>query len=148
MVHSAAWPMLQNWNFPAYRNPENGKQVTVMDQIEELKAQLEPLQDRGDAIRTELRDYLIKIGRDFTRTSSGLGLGIVKGRVTYAVKKGMEAQALEWAKTEYPSVLSIAAAKVTRVAQPMLELPEFIERKEGLPHLSVRTSEVEDGEGD
>ena len=40
-----------------------------------------------------------------------------------------------------PRVLTVSAAKLNKVAQPMLELPEFIERKEGLPHLSVRTTE-------
>jgi hypothetical protein len=47
----------------------------------------------------------------------------------------MESEAMSWAMKEYPGVLSIAAAKLSKVVQPMLEVPEFIERKEGEPHL-------------
>jgi len=53
----------------------------------------------------------------------------------------MEDAAIKWAQAAYPSILSVAASKLTKVVQPMLELPEFIERKEGEPHLSVRTTE-------
>jgi hypothetical protein len=116
----------------------------VMEQIEFIKAELQPLQEREEELRKELTAYLLQVGREFTRTSSGLGFGIVKGRVTYSVKKGMEDTALAWAVAEYPAVLTIAAAKLNAVVRPMLEVPEFIVRKEGEPHLSVRTTEEND----
>ena len=113
----------------------------LMDKEAELQAELDPIQQEIEDVRTELTKYLLSIGREYTRTTSGLGLGIVRGRVTFAVKKGMEDIALEWAKKEYPAILSIAAAKLNKVVQPLMELPEFIERKQGEPHLSVRASE-------
>ncbi len=113
----------------------------VMDQIEHLKAQLVPLQEQETTIRTDLTAYLLKIGRDYTRTTSGLGFGLVKGRVTYKVIAGKEQEAIEWARAEYPSLLTIASAKLNKVVQPMLNPPSFVERTEGEPHLAVRTNE-------
>lgn len=115
----------------------------VMDEIEAKKAELAPLEEREAEIRKELCDYLRQVGRDYTRTSSGLGFGIVKGRVTYTIKKGigMREKAVQWAMKEYPGILSISAADLNKVAAPMFELPDFIERKEGAPHLTVKTTE-------
>lgn len=115
----------------------------IMDERAALEAQLAPLKEREEAIRAELTIYLQSVGRDYTRTSSGLGLGLVKGRVTYAIKKlpGMKEQAVKWAQEHYPSILTIGAADLNKVAAPLMELPSFLERKEGEPHLSVRNTE-------
>jgi hypothetical protein len=115
----------------------------IMDEREALEAELAPIKEREEVIRQELTVYLQSVGRDYTRTSSGLGLGLVKGRVTYSIKKhpGMKEQAVQWAQQNYPNILSISAADLNKVAAPLLDLPDFIERKEGEPHLSVRTTE-------
>ena len=116
---------------------------TVMHQRAEVEELLAPIKEREEAIRAELTQYLQKVGRDYTRTSSGLGLGIVKGRITYAIRKlpGMKEAAVQWAMKEYPAILTISAADLNKVVAPLMALPEFIERKEGEPHLSVRTTE-------
>jgi uncharacterized coiled-coil DUF342 family protein len=115
----------------------------VMDERTEIEAQLAPLKEREEAIRAELTQYLQKVGREYTRTSSGLGLGLVKGRVTYAIRKlpGAREEAVKWAMKEYPGILTISSADLNKVAAPLMELPEFIERKTGEAYLSVRTTE-------
>jgi hypothetical protein len=111
----------------------------VMERIAEREEELKPLKEREDEIRTQLCDLLLKQGLQFVKTSSGLAFGLVKGRVSFKVVKGREDEAIRWAVKEYPSILSIAAAKLNKVVQPMLELPEFIERTEGDPYLAVRS---------
>ena len=113
----------------------------VMEQIDALKAQLEPLQAQEDAIRATLVKSLVAKGLQFVKTTSGLAFGLVKGRVSYKVREGKEPEAIAWAIKEFPGLLTIGAAKLNKVVQPMLTPPSFIERTEGVPHLSVRTSE-------
>jgi hypothetical protein len=110
----------------------------AMEKIAGKEEELRPLKEHEEKIRGELCGLLIKQGVQFVKTSSGLSFGLVKGRVMFKVMKGREVEAIQWAIKEYPAILSIAAAKLNRVAQPMLELPEFIERTEGEPHLAVR----------
>lgn len=113
----------------------------VMDQIEALKAELKPLEEKEDAIRADLTKGLLSKGMQFIKTTSGMSFGLVKGRVMFKIKDGQEQVALEWALAEYPSIVSIAAAKLNKVVQPMLNPPSFVVRTEGEPHLSVRTQE-------
>lgn len=107
-------------------------------QQEELQAIMKPLQEKEEIIRSEMVSGLLKKGLKFVRTSSGLGFGMVDGRVSYKVIKGREHEALDWAIKEFPGVLSIAAGKLNSVVQPMLNPPEFIERTQGEPHLAVQ----------
>jgi hypothetical protein len=107
----------------------------------ELEAQLAPYKEQEEELRAEICEELVKRGLQYVKTTSGLGYGLVKGRVTFAIKKGMEDAGIKWALEAYPSILTVSAAKLNKVVQPMMELPEFIERKEGEPHLSVRTTE-------
>lgn len=117
----------------------------VTDQIEEIKAELDPLEEREKEIRAELCESLIKKGLQYVRTTSGMGYGITKGRVTYGIKKGigLRAKAVEWAVQNYPSILTISAADLGTVVGPMMpaQVPDFVERRESPPHLSVRTNE-------
>lgn len=115
----------------------------VMDSRAELEAQLQPIKDIEESIRAELLAAMAKKGYKSISATSGLGWTVVNGRVSHSIKKGMEAQAIEWATENYPSILSIAAPKLNKVVQPMLELPTFIERKQGEPYLSVRSNEDE-----
>lgn len=113
----------------------------VMDKIEALKADIKSLEEREDEIRAELVKGLLKTGLSYVKTTSGMGFGMVAGRVSWKVKDGQEQQAIQWAIAEFPGLLSIASAKLNKVVQPMLNPPEFVERKEGEPHLAVRTTE-------
>lgn len=124
------------------------KLMTLGDELEEIqteiigvKAQLNELQEREDALYGEIMPLMDKKGLEMFRTKSGMTYFIVKGRVSYKVKKGMENEAREWAVKEYPGIITLAAAKLNAVVQPMLNPPAFIERVEGEPHLSVRTTE-------
>lgn len=112
----------------------------IMDKKAEVEEVLRPIEEREAEIRKELAQGLIAKGFQYIKTTSGLGFGIVKGRVMYAVKDGREHEAMQWATENFPGVLTISAARLNKVVQPMLNVPEFIERKEGLPHLSVRTT--------
>lgn len=113
----------------------------VMDKIEALKAEMKPFEEREDEIRAELVKGLLKKGLSYVKTTSGMGFGMVAGKVSWKIKDGQEQTAIQWAIQEFPGLLSIAAAKLNKVVQPMLNPPKFIERKEGEPHLSVRTTE-------
>lgn len=115
----------------------------VMEQIEEVACAMQPLQQREQEIRTELTEGLLKKGYKYIKTTSGLGFGIVAGRVSHAIKKfpGSREKAVQWAQEHYPAILSISGADLNKVAIHLAELPSFIERKEGQPHLSVRTTE-------
>lgn len=115
----------------------------ILDQIAEVEAILKPLKEKEDEIRDELVLTMQKKGYDSIRTTSGLGFVIVKGRVSFKVKDGKEQDAIAWALDKFPSIVTLAAAKLNKVAQPLMELPEFIERTQGEPHLSVRSTESE-----
>lgn len=107
----------------------------------EYEAQLEPLKEYEKQTRTKLLETLSKKGWKFVKATSGLGFGVTDGKTTFTIKEGREEEALAWAKTEYPSILSIAAPKLAKVLKPMLTIPEFFEKKVGEPHLSVRSNE-------
>lgn len=113
-----------------------------LDQQEEIQVVLIPYQEKEKEIRAELMQTMQQKGWKFARATSGLGFGITLGRKTFAVKKGMEETALEWAKTNFPSILTLSAAKLAQVVKPMLELPAFVEEKVGEPFLSVRQQEI------
>lgn len=115
----------------------------VMHNIDVMEESILPFKKREEEIREELVKSLLKKGLEYVRTSSGLSFGLVSGRVTFKVKKGKEQQALKWALEEYPSIVSLTAAKLNKVAQPMLDLPDFLERTAGEPHLAVRTNNEE-----
>lgn len=114
----------------------------IMEEIEILKAKLIPLEEEEEKLRGNIVKNLLKSGLQYCKTTSGLGFGLVKGRVSYKVKEGKEQEAMLWAINEYPSVLNISAAKLGKVVQPMITPPAFIERTEGEPHLAVRTTEI------
>lgn len=115
-----------------------------LDQQEEIIAVLSPYQEKEKEIRAELMDTMQKKGWKFARATSGLGFGITQGRKTFAVKKGMEETALEWAKTNFPSILTLSASKLAQIVKPMLTPPEFIEEKVGDPYLTVRQQEADE----
>lgn len=119
----------------------------VLDLREKVAAEFAeidtPLAEKEAKIREELLKVFIKNRLQHTRADSGLGFVLVKGKVSIKIKKGREADALKWAMQEYPSILQPAAAKLTKVALPMVELPEFLERTQGEPHIAVRANEDE-----
>lgn len=115
-----------------------------LDQQEEFLALLEPFKEKEKQIRVDLIDTMQKKGWKFARATSGLGFGITLGRKTFAVKKGLEETALEWAKKNFPSILTLSAPKLAQVVKPMLELPEFIEERVGEPFLTVRQQEADE----
>lgn len=115
-----------------------------LDQQEEFLALLEPFKEKEKQIRADLIDTMQKKGWKFARATSGLGFGITLGRKTFAVKKGLEETALEWAKKNFPSILTLSAPKLAQVIKPMLELPEFIEERMGEPFLTVRQQEADE----
>lgn len=116
----------------------------VLDQIEELNALLTPFKDKEAELRTKLLETMQKKGYKYVSATSGLGWGITLGRKTFAIKKGMEEKAVNWAKENFPMILSISSPKLAQVVKPMLELPEFIEEKTGEPFLTVRNSASEE----
>ena len=115
----------------------------VMDLRARVEAEVDPIKEREEKVREMLTKELIKKGFQYIRTTSGLGFGLVAGRTTFAIKKhpGMRERAIEWVKDHYPAALSVASADLNKILKPMLEVPEFFERKQGEPHLSVRTQE-------
>lgn len=126
------------------------KELTLADELEqnlyqqeELQIILKPLKEKEDAIRAELVTSMLKKGLKFIRTESGLAFGITPGRVTFKVKPGKEQEAIVWAQENYPSILSLASAKLNSVVKPMLKIPAFLDRVEGESFLSVRTQETE-----
>lgn len=115
-----------------------------LDQQEEILAVLSPYQEKEKEIRTELMQTMQQKGWKFARATSGLGFGITHGRHTFAIKKGMEETALEWAKANFPSILTLSASKLAQVVKPMLELPAFLEEKTGDPFLTVHNNSSEE----
>lgn len=115
-----------------------------LDQQEEIKALLAPFQEKEKEIRVSLIETMQKKGWKFARATSGLGFGITQGRKTYGIIKGMEEKSMEWATKNFPSILTISAAKLAQVVKPMLELPDFVEEKLGEPFLTVRQQEIEE----
>lgn len=115
----------------------------VLDQIEELNALITPFKDKEAELRTKLLETMQKKGYKYVSATSGLGWGISLGRKTFAIKKGMEETALEWAKENFPAILSISSPKLAQVLKPMLELPAFAEEKVGEPFLTVRQNNEE-----
>lgn len=116
----------------------------VLDQIEELNALMTPFKDKEAELRAKLLETMQKKGYKYVSATSGLGWGITLGRKTFAIKKGMEEKALEWAKQNFPAILSISSPKLAQVVKPMLELPEFIEEKTGEAFLTVRNNASEE----
>jgi hypothetical protein len=116
---------------------------STMDKIEALKAELQPLEEREEEIRKNIVQELLKNGVDFIRTTSGLSFGMVSGRTTFSIRKfpGMKEKAVKWAQENFPSILTIGSADLSKICKPMLdgELPEFVERKDGEPYLAVRS---------
>lgn len=130
------------------------KHITLANQLEEVldlkerveaefAEHLDPLIEKEAQLRKALLEVFIKNKIKHTQADSGLGFVLVKGKVGIKIKKGREADALKWALEEYPSILQPSSAKLTRVALPMVELPDFLERTEGEPHIAVRTNEDE-----
>lgn len=115
----------------------------ILDKREEVEALLEPIKEKEAEIRGELVNGMLKQGFKFIRTESGLAFGITDGRTTFKVKKGAEEEAIKWAQENFPSLLSLASAKLNQVVKPMLNPPPFLEKVEGEPFLSVRTTEQE-----
>lgn len=113
----------------------------VLDQIAEVEAELDPLKEEEKLIREELMIGMEKKGYKFVKTTSGLGFG-VQERKTLSIKEGMEKDALEWAKKDYPHILTIAKPMMNKILKPMLELPSFIEESV-TKYISVRSSEAE-----
>lgn len=116
----------------------------VLDQIEELNALMTPFKDKETELRTKLLETMQKKGYKYVSATSGLGWGITLGRKTFAIKKGMEETALEWAKKNFPSILTLSNPKLNQVVKPMLELPAFIEEKVGEPFLTVHNNSSEE----
>lgn len=116
---------------------------SVMHTKDTLKEQMEALEQQEEEIRAQLIKGLLSKGIQFIKTTSGLAFGVVQGRKTFPIKKGMEGEALSWVQKNYPAALSVSAAKLTKILKPMLpsQLPDFVEEKVGEPHLSVRGSE-------
>lgn len=130
------------------------KHIQLANQLEEvmdLRARVEaeyaehinPLIEKEEQLREDLLKVFIKNRLQHTRSYSGLGFVLVKGKVSVKIKKGRESDALKWAIEEYPSILQPASAKLTKVALPLAELPDFLERVEGEPHIAVRQNEDE-----
>lgn len=113
----------------------------VLDQKTEVEAVLKPIKDREDYLREELAVMMWKKNKDDVDTTSGLRWHLNKGRVSFKVKKGMDADALDWAMKEYPSILSFTAAKLTAVVMPMLNPPPFFDRIEGDPFVAISKTE-------
>ncbi len=130
------------------------KHIELANQLEEvldLRAKVaaefaeidSPLAEKEEKLREDLLKVFIKNKLQHTRADSGLGFVLTKGKVSIKIKKGREADALKWALEEYPSILQPAAAKLTKVALPMVALPDFLERVEGNPHITIRQNEDE-----
>lgn len=102
---------------------------------------LTPLEEYEEQVREKIVKGLLKEGFTYIKCSSGMGFGIVQGKKTFAIKKGSEHEALEWAKTNYPSILAINKSDLAKVLKPLLSVPEWFEEKQGDPHLSVRAAE-------
>lgn len=111
----------------------------VMDKIADIEATFEPLKEEEKAIREQLMLGMQKKGYRFVKTTSGLGFG-VQERKTLSIKEGMEEQALQWAREEYPHILTVAKPAMNKILKPMLHLPDFIE-EQVTKYLSVRTQE-------
>lgn len=114
---------------------------SCMDVQAELEAQILPYKEQEEHLRAEICQEMIAKGLQYVKTTSGLAYGLVKGRTIFGFKKGMEDAGIKWAMEHNPAILTVSAAKLNTVVKPMLELPDFIERKEGEAHLAVRTSE-------
>lgn len=115
----------------------------IIGRRQELEDQLKTIKEYEDQLRESIVKDLLKKGLQYCKTTSGLGFGMVKGKVSYKVKDGKEQEAIQWAIQEFPGLLSISASKLGKVVQPMMSPPEFIERKQSEPHLSVRVTESE-----
>lgn len=120
----------------------------VLDQRAEVEAVLGPIKEREEEIRADLLEAMRKKGYKYVKASSGLGLGVTPGRTTFIVKKGSEQGALEWARKEYPSILSINKPLLANVLGPMLEIPAYFEEKKGAPYLTIRSANDESEEGE
>lgn len=114
---------------------------TLMEKIDEVKTMLKPLEEEEEKIRAEMCGGLLKKGLKYVRTTSGLSFGLVDGRTSFKVKTGFEEKAIDWAQKNFPSLLTFSSAKLNQVLKPMLNPPDFFEKKEGEPHLAVRTQD-------
>jgi hypothetical protein len=109
-----------------------------------LEASIEPVKEYEEQLRAKLIKELFMKGFQYIKTSSGSGFGIVSGRKTYTIAKGREQEAISWAQSHYPAVLSINKSDLAKVLKPMLTIPEFFEEKMGEAFLQVRASEAEE----
>lgn len=123
------------------------KLQTLADELEEVikrredaETLLVPLKEYEEQIREKLVDELLKVGFTYVKTTSGKGFGIVQGKKTYTIVKGREQDAIQWAQSHYPAILSINKSDLGKVLKPMLTLPEFFEEKVGESHLAVRSA--------
>lgn len=102
---------------------------------------LDPLKEQEELLREELAVAMYKENHDDIDTSTGLRWHLNKGRVSFKVKKGCEKEALDWAMKDYPSLLSLTAAKVNTVVAPMLNPPLFFDRIDGDPYVAISRTE-------
>lgn len=115
-----------------------------LDVQAELEEQLAPYKAEEEKLRAEIVASLLKSGLDWCRTSSGLSFGLVDGKTSFPIKEGREQEAIAYAQKNYPATLSIAMAKWNKIMKPLMELPDFVERRQAGKHLSVRTVEDND----
>ncbi len=112
----------------------------VQGEIEGVKGELANLEDKEKELYEQIMPAMLKQGLEMARTTSGLTYYINKGRVTYAIQKfpGMKEAAVKWALENFPTILTVGAGDLKKVVEPMLEMPEFVEKKVGDPFLAVR----------
>lgn len=113
----------------------------VLNQKMEIEQILDPVKEKEADLRLQLALAMWKGNKDDIDTSTGLRWHLNKGRVSFKVKKGMEKEALDWAMKDYPSLLSLTAAKVNAVVTPMLNPPMFFDRVDGDPYVAISKTE-------
>lgn len=130
--------------------PKKDKLVALADALEscmdvraELASQDLPYKEQEEKLRAEIVQELLSKGLQYVKTTSGLGFGMVRGRTTYDIRQGREQEAIKWALEQYPSLLTISKGDLGKVIKPMLNPPDFVEKKQGDPHLKVSTNEDE-----
>lgn len=112
----------------------------VQSRIEEVKAELKDLEAEETALYEKIMPNMKSRGLQSVTTTSGLTFYLNPGRVSFGISKmpGAKEEAVKWAMENFPGVLTIGAADLSKVCKPMLELPPFLERKQGEEYLSVR----------
>jgi hypothetical protein len=106
------------------------KYEVMMERIEELKAELEPLEEARKAMSADLAERAMKLGQPYVKTPSGLAFNVAT-RSNFGPIEGFETEYEEWAKKNGFVKTSIDTPRAASFLKRLLpsEMPKWVEER-------------------